>query len=76
MSEYRQNKKRCIGISFYSSSTSLLDGFNPVVRSGDIIIELSPVNYFRLRGADRTTNGTAYSYDTHVPLLKESKLIL
>jgi arylsulfatase A-like enzyme len=46
----------------------LLNGFNPV-RSGDLLIELNPVSYFNLGGMDRTTHGTAYSYDTHVPLL-------
>ena len=46
----------------------MLNGFNPV-RSGDLLIELNPVSYFNLGGTDRTTHGTAYSYDTHVPLL-------
>lgn len=46
----------------------LLNGFNPI-RSGDILIELSPISHFSLGGMDRTTHGTAYSYDTHVPLL-------
>ena len=46
----------------------LLNGFNPV-RSGDLLIELNPVSFFSLGGMDRTTHGTAYSYDTHVPLL-------
>ena len=46
----------------------LLNGFNPV-RSGDLLIELNPVSYFNLGGTDRTTHGTGYSYDTHVPLL-------
>ncbi|MDR3667037.1 MAG: alkaline phosphatase family protein [Ignavibacteriaceae bacterium] len=46
----------------------LLNGFNPI-RSGDILIELNPESYFNLGGMDRTTHGTGYSYDTHVPLL-------
>ena len=46
----------------------LLKGFNSV-RSGDLFVELNPVIYFGLGGMDRTTHGTAYSYDTHVPLL-------
>jgi predicted AlkP superfamily pyrophosphatase or phosphodiesterase len=46
----------------------LLNGFNPV-RSGDLLIELNSLSYFSLGGTDRATHGTAYSYDTHVPLL-------
>jgi predicted AlkP superfamily pyrophosphatase or phosphodiesterase len=46
----------------------ILNGFNPI-RSGDIFIELNSVSYFELGGIDRTTHGTGYSYDTHVPLL-------
>jgi predicted AlkP superfamily pyrophosphatase or phosphodiesterase len=46
----------------------LLNGFNSV-RSGDLLVELNPVSHFDLGGMDRTTHGTAYSYDTHVPLL-------
>jgi arylsulfatase A-like enzyme len=46
----------------------LLNGFNSA-RSGDLFIELNPVSYFGLGDMDRTTHGTAYAYDAHVPLL-------
>jgi arylsulfatase A-like enzyme len=46
----------------------ILNGFNPI-RSGDIFIELNSLTYLELGGIDRTTHGTGYSYDTHVPLL-------
>jgi arylsulfatase A-like enzyme len=45
-----------------------LNGFNPA-RSGDILFELNSLSSFELSGLDRTTHGTSYSYDTHVPLL-------
>jgi predicted AlkP superfamily pyrophosphatase or phosphodiesterase len=46
----------------------ILNGFNSL-RSGDIAFELRPDYYTELGGNDRTTHGTGYSYDTHVPLL-------
>jgi predicted AlkP superfamily pyrophosphatase or phosphodiesterase len=55
-------------ISGRNENNFLLNGFNPV-RSGDILIEFNPVSYFNLNGTDRATHGTAYSYDTHIPLL-------
>jgi predicted AlkP superfamily pyrophosphatase or phosphodiesterase len=46
----------------------MLNGFNSI-RSGDLLIELNPVSHIDLGGMDKTTHGTAFSYDTHVPLL-------
>ncbi|MDR3610716.1 MAG: alkaline phosphatase family protein [Ignavibacteriaceae bacterium] len=47
---------------------SLLNGFNST-RSGDIFIEFNSLSSFELNGMDKSTHGTPYSYDTHVPLL-------
>jgi predicted AlkP superfamily pyrophosphatase or phosphodiesterase len=55
-------------ISSRNENNFLLNGFNPI-RSGDLFIEFIPVSYFNLESIDKTTHGTAYSYDTHVPLL-------
>jgi predicted AlkP superfamily pyrophosphatase or phosphodiesterase len=49
-------------------TNSLLNGFNPA-RSGDILFELNSLSSFELTGMDRTTHGTQFAYDTHVPLL-------
>jgi predicted AlkP superfamily pyrophosphatase or phosphodiesterase len=46
----------------------LLNGYNPS-RSGDVLTELRADYFFESGGNDRTTHGTAYAYDTHVPLL-------
>lgn len=49
-------------------SNLLLNGFNPV-RSGDVIFGLQPGYIYEKGGADATSHGTIYSYDTHVPLI-------
>lgn len=50
-----------------TTTNSILNGWNPS-RSGDIAYNLLPnyLNNFLEKG---TTHGSAYSYDTHVPLL-------
>lgn len=53
--------------AFRTCPNLLLNGFNPV-RSGDILFELQP-GYLYGTGIDPTTHGSAYNYDTHVPLI-------
>lgn len=50
-----------------TNSNSILNGWNPS-RSGDIAYNLIPgyLNNFLEKG---TTHGSAYSYDTHIPLI-------
>lgn len=50
-----------------TNSSSILNGWNPS-RSGDIAFNLLPgyLNNFLEKG---TTHGSAYSYDTHIPLI-------
>jgi hypothetical protein len=55
-------------IASRSETNFLLNGYNPI-RSGDVITELRADYFFELGSNDRTTHGTAYAYDSHVPLL-------
>ncbi len=51
-----------------TSRNLVLNGFN-LIRSGDIAFELRPNYFLNHSGADATTHGTSYAYDTHVPLI-------
>jgi len=56
-------------IASRNETNYILNGYNPI-RSGDVTTELRADYFFDLgSGNDRTTHGTAYAYDTHVPLL-------
>jgi len=55
-------------IASRNETNFLLNGYNPI-RSGDVLTELRADYFFELGNNDRTTHGTAYAYDTHVPLL-------
>jgi hypothetical protein len=50
-----------------NSNNLILNGFN-IKRSGDLFIELR-ANYQFNDGDDKTTHGTLYTYDTHIPLI-------
>ena len=63
-----QTREQLINLSPERNTTNLiLNGFN-IKRSGDLYIELIP-NYISGGVNDRTTHGSIYSYDTHIPLI-------
>ncbi len=55
------------GVASRTTTNSILNGWNPS-RSGDIAYNLLPgyLNNYLEKG---TTHGSAYSYDTHIPLI-------
>lgn len=55
------------GVASRTTTNSILNGWNPS-RSGDIAFNLLPgyLNNYLEKG---TTHGSAYSYDTHIPLI-------
>ena len=67
IAEIRKRDDMLNEIAKRQSENFILNGFY-YNRSGDIAIELLP-NFQFSAGEDRTTHGTRYSYDAHVPLL-------
>ena len=49
------------------NNNPILNGFNNI-RSGDVFFELPPV-YYLGKDTKEATHGTAYSFDTHVPMI-------
>ncbi len=51
-----------------SMNSFILNGFN-IIRSGDILFELTPNYIMSDSGEEGTTHESSYDYDTHVPLI-------